>query len=83
MPGTLTLTRRHAALKLTSIKRATYYFQRYEGVRYTKEATVMEDVVQAFMRDPRARLKIDLATSAHRITLVDQRSLQIGWEVEF
>jgi hypothetical protein len=83
LKGWMTLTKKRAAVKLENITRAVYYFQRYDGPRYIQEAKSLPDVVEAFKRDPRAKLKIELATSRHRLTLVDQRNLQIGWDVEF
>ncbi len=83
MKGWITLTRKQAAIKLRSITRATYYFQREQGVRYVQEAKSVQDVVQAFERDVRARLRIERETSRHVITLVNSPALKTGWDVEF
>ena len=83
MKGWITLTRKQAAVKLRSTQSATYFFQREQGVRYVQPAKSVQDVVRAFERDTRARLKIERETSRHVITLVDQKSLKVGWDVEF
>jgi hypothetical protein len=78
----ITLTRKAAAIKLESIRSATYYFKRSSGARYERLAKI-EDVVELFRRDPRARLRIRLSDSAHVVTIVRNRSYETGYEVGF
>ncbi len=82
MTTRITLTRKRASIKLESAIKATYYFQRFEGTVYRNPVPVAQ-MVEAFVNDPRARLKIDLETSKHTLTLVDQKNLQVGYDVEF
>lgn len=77
----ITLTRKSAAIKLESASKATYYFQR-EDRRYERDVPVA-DMVAAFRTDPRARLRIDLATSRHTVTLVEGPCLATGYSIEF
>lgn len=78
----ITLTKKRAAIKLESAIKATYYFQRFEGTIY-RQVVPVSQMVEAFVRDSRARLQIDLETSRHTLTLVDQKNLQVGYDVEF
>ncbi|MES2155926.1 MAG: hypothetical protein V4510_12395 [bacterium] len=78
----ITLTKKRAAIKLESAIKAVYYFQRFEGTRYRNPVPIAQ-MVEAFVSDPRARLKIDVETSKHTLTLVDQKNLQVGYDVEF
>ncbi len=78
----ITLTRKKAAIKLESAIKAVYYFQRFEGTMYRNPVPVAQ-MVEAFVNDPRARLRIDLETSKHTLTLVDQKNLKVGYEIEF
>lgn len=81
MAGWIVLTRRVAAVKLESAKKATYYFQRGER-RYERAVTVPE-MAFAFSADPRARLRIRLSDSRHVVTLVERPELRTGYVVEF
>jgi hypothetical protein len=79
-PVRITLTRRRAAIKLESVTRAVYYFER-GGTRYEREVSPAE-VLRGF-RDPRARLRVEVETSQHVVTLEDSSGQRAGYLVYF
>jgi hypothetical protein len=78
----ITLTRKAARIKLTAAKKATYFLQVCGGTRHTREVPVA-DMVRAFERDDRARLRIMLEDSQHVITIEDNSEIRSGYEVSF
>lgn len=78
----ITLTRKDAAVKLTSAKRAQYFMQIDGGERYTREASI-EAMMVAFRRDDRARLRIRLEDSEHVVTIENNAEVRSGYVVTF
>jgi hypothetical protein len=82
MTGHITLTRKAAAVKLKAAKAASYFMLVGENGCYSKSVTV-EEMVQAFERDDRARLRIRLNDSQHTVTIENSKDLKSGYNVYF
>ncbi len=78
----ITLTRKAAAIKLESARKATYFMQVDGGDLHCKEVPVSE-MVRAFHFDDRARLRIRTSDSLHKVTITENAQLRTGYVVEF